>query len=151
MFSRIQAITFTMKNYKKTDIEKQGLLDWKKGGCSRIFEAFGRLWAYFYPPFARLFLGRIPKRKKKRILPALGPPLARPVEQRTNRHAGRKKRPAGLRSLSARNGPGRTLSLIRHGPAPARRGTPDLARRAGASGVPLFERSARLRPFFFLT
>ena len=83
MFSRIQAITFTMKNYKKTDIEKQGLLDRKKRGFSRIFEAFDRLWTYFCPPLARLFRGRISKRKKRGLCPDLGPPLARPVERRS--------------------------------------------------------------------
>ena len=104
-------------------------------GFLRIFDNFGdfgRLWAYFCPPFARLFRGRISKRKKKRILPALGPPLARPVEQRTNRHAGRKKRPAGLRSLSARNGPGRTLSLSLTRPGPCTQGHAGFSPQSGS-------------------
>jgi len=74
MFSRFQAITFIMKIYKKTDMEQQGILDRKKLGFSRILEAFGRLWAYFCPPFARLLGGRISKRKKRGLCPDLGRP-----------------------------------------------------------------------------
>ena len=96
MFSRFQAITFTMKIYKKTDMEQQGIFDRKKGGCSRIFEAFGRLWAYFCPPFARLFRGRISKRKKRGLCPDLGPPLARPVEQPTKDYDARRNARGGF-------------------------------------------------------
>ena len=57
---------------KKKDMEQQGIPDQNKGGFSRILEDFGRLWAYFCPPFARLDEDGFRSEKKRGFCPDLG-------------------------------------------------------------------------------
>ena len=114
-------------------------------GFSMILEAFGRLWAYFCPPFVRLLGGRISKRKKRGLCPDWGR-IWDAIWSRIAIHdAGRRNTLPGFRAFCpAKARPCLAKRFNTAGP-PARRGTPDLARRAGSSGVPLFENSARKR------
>ena len=108
-------------------------------------EDFGRLWAYFCPPFARLDEDGFRRGKKKGLCPDLG----RIWDAKWSRIV---QEPGvwwntlpGFRAFCpAKARPCLAKRFNTAGP-PARRGTPDLARRAGSSGVPLFENSARQR------
>ena len=117
-----------MKNHEKS---RQGQV--KHFGSN--FQGFWRLLVAFGHTFARLlpaFFEAGFRRGKKR---GFCPPLARLWHARWRRipnpDAGRKKRPAGLRSLSARNGPGRTLSLSLTRPGPCTQGHAGFSPQSG--------------------